>query len=307
MLSAMKLSVLVPTYRRPRVLARCLDHLARQEDAPPFEVVVAIDGEEDYGEADLQGETGTRPFPLTALPAPHAGQAACLNRARRQARGELVVVIGDDIYPHPRFLARHAACHDRLNEPRTAVLGRTQWHPDRLPHPFMEWEARNGILFAYDQLPGNRHVDPVYLYGCNYSLHRDWLEELGGYDERVIAWSDTLFAYFAAQRGLRVFYEPDALGWHDDTWTLERVCERRYRKGKIAAWLLREEPGFADFVLIPQPSPWRTVRYTASRMMRPLAERLGWEPLTGWCWSHAINWSFTRGLIAGRRGEPEIP
>jgi glycosyltransferase involved in cell wall biosynthesis len=294
-------SVLIATYRRPRLLGRCLDHLAAQTGAPPFEVVVAVDGDDDYAAAELERRAAQAPFALRVSRAPHHGQAAALNRALGLARGRLALVLGDDILAAPDLVARHAGRHAALDDPLVAVQGRVSWHPELLPDPFLEWEERAGLLFAFDRMEPHAFVPLRFLYTCNVSLPRDTLRELGGFDDTLSCWIDTVFAFRAEGRGLRLYYEPDAAGHHLDRWTMERVCRRRREKGRISTALAASDPGFASFVTLPRPGPWRTVRYGLSRLLFPAVEKLGWRRTADWCRIHEANRAFTRGVEDGRR------
>mgnify|MGYP001096725761 CR=1 FL=1 len=147
-----ELSVLVPAFRRPLALARCLDHLAAQAGAGAFEVVVVIDGEEDYAEADLERRAREFPVPLLWRQGPHRGHAAALNQALRLARASRVLVIGDDIFAGPEMVARHVERLRDLGDPRAAVQGKVVWHPEMLPDPFLDWDRRAGALFGFSAL-----------------------------------------------------------------------------------------------------------------------------------------------------------
>jgi glycosyltransferase involved in cell wall biosynthesis len=295
-------SVLVPTYKRPGILGRCLDHLAGQREAPAFEVVVAIDGEDDYGEAELERRARDAPYSLKVIHGPHRGHSAALNDALRAAGGELAIVIGDDILAGPGFVAAHCARHRALDDRRTAVQGRVGWHPELLPDAFLDWESRKGILFAFNHMEEHTYVPTRFFFTCNVSMRTDWLRELGGFDESLDWWIDTVFAYEGSKRGLRVYYDPDAWAWHLDRWRLERFARRRYLKGGIAVKLLERDPGFADFVIVPRPGPWRTLRWAASRAVRPVVERVGPRALRDWCWIHEANYRFVQGMADARRG-----
>ena len=298
----MEASVLVPTYKRPGILARCLDHLAAQEGAPEFEVVVSVDGEDDYAEAALERRKAEAPFALSVIRGPHRGHSAALNDALRAARGDVSIVIGDDILADPGFVAAHCRRHRELGDRRTAVQGRVSWHPELLPDPFLDWETRKGILFAFNHMEEHAYVPTRFFFTCNVSLRTEWLRELGGFDESLDWWIDTVFAYEGSKRGLRVYYDPDARAWHLDRWRLERFARRRYLKGGIAVELMERDPGFADFVIVPRPGAWRTARYAASRLARPLAERVGPRALRDWCWIHEANYRFVQGMTDARRG-----
>jgi GT2 family glycosyltransferase len=301
------MSVIVPTFERPAVLARCLDHLAAQEGTRDFEVIVMIDGESDYGDADLDRRAREFPVPLTWHQLPHRGHSAAMNRALRLARAPRVLIIGDDIFASPGMVARHLARLRELDDPRAAVQGKVVWHPDMLPDPFLEWDARAGVLFAFGSLPERAFVPARYLYTSNVSFDRAFVLEAGGFNETIPRWVDTEFAYRAEKRGLRLYYDPDAWGWHFDRWSVEREGRRQQLKGTLAARLVVEHPDFAEFVTMPRLDAWREVRYRASRAARPVVERLRAQRAAEWCWTHELHYRFARGFAdesARLRGAP---
>ncbi len=305
--SAIAMSVLVPTFERPGILARCLDHLAAQEGTRDFEVIVMIDGESDYSEADLDRRARDFPVPLTWRQRPHRGHSAVLNEALHIARAPRVLVLGDDILASPGLVARHLARLRELDDPHAAVQGKVVWHPEVLPDPFLEWEARAGVLFAFGALPEHAFVPARYLYTCNVSFDRVFVIDAGGFNETIPRWTDTEFAYRAAKRGMRLYYDPDAWSWHHDRWSVEREGRRQHLKGTLAARLIAEHPDFAEFVAMPRLDAWRAFRYRVSRTLRPAIEAAGWRHATEWCWAHELHYQFARGLAeesARLRGAP---
>ncbi len=209
---AVAMSVIVPTYERPAILARCLDHLAAQEGTRSFEVIVMIDGESDYHEADLDRRAHTFPVPFAWHQRPHRGHSAVLNEALGLARAPRVLIIGDDILASPGLVAHHIARLRELDDPCAAVQGKVIWHPEVLPDPFLEWDMRAGVLFAFGSLPEHAFVPARYLYTCNVSLDRAFVLEVGGFNEAIPRWVDTEFAYRADTAGLRLYYDPDGMG-----------------------------------------------------------------------------------------------
>jgi len=113
------------------MLGRCLHHLQNQVDAPPFEVIVSIDGDDAYPEYRGLG------FPVTVVHSRGHRQAAAVNRALEEAGGEFVLILGDDILAAPDLLRRHQVRLRELNDPRAAVQGKVSWHPELLPDPLL--------------------------------------------------------------------------------------------------------------------------------------------------------------------------
>lgn len=102
------LSVLLATRDRAQLLRRTLEALARL-DAPEggWHLVVADNGSTDPTASVI--EEFRRRLPLTCVREPRPGKSAALNAAIPALRGELVVMLDDDIVPEPDWLVRHAA------------------------------------------------------------------------------------------------------------------------------------------------------------------------------------------------------
>src|SRR5262245_2817868 len=101
-------SVVVPTYRRPALLRRCLDALDAQDlERQDYAVVIAdnVDAPDTrHCVADWARRAGTT---VRYLAAAHGrGPAAARNAGWRAARGPIIAFTDDDCVPDPSWL-RH--------------------------------------------------------------------------------------------------------------------------------------------------------------------------------------------------------
>lgn len=113
----MKVSVLVPTYNRPALLAETLDSLTRQTMPPgEFEVIVVNDGGEPVGELPL-GLQGCVSYQS------NRGLSSALNHAFEMATGEYVTVSADDDLVLPHKLLGLSKALDRAPADTGAVFG----------------------------------------------------------------------------------------------------------------------------------------------------------------------------------------
>jgi glycosyltransferase involved in cell wall biosynthesis len=233
------LSVVIPSYNRAPVLARCLDALAEQ-DPPPDEVVVVDDGSTDDTPAVLAERSWVR-----AARQPNGGRAAAKNTGVDAARGDVVMFVDDDVIATPGLVGRHAAHHRAHPEPHEALLGRVTWSPEVEVTRHMHWLEHGGPLFHYDEIDDPGDVSWRMLYTANVSLKREFLEP---FDPELAIFEDSELAYRLKQRGLRLRYDPDALGWHLREETPERTERRMHEVGASAVRLhakwpeLREPP-----------------------------------------------------------------
>ena len=148
-MSAPLISVVVPTCRRPDLLARCLDRLAPGAQTLPAdqsEVLVTDDGV-PTAEALLAEK-----YPWASWgPGPRRGPAANRNAGARRSRGEWLAFTDDDCVPDPGWLAGFvAAAHDGCRSP-------------------------------LDHTPANPAGG--YLWSCNMLVRRATFGEVGGFDE----------------------------------------------------------------------------------------------------------------------------
>ncbi len=299
----MRLSVVIPTFDRRERLERTLDALEaqRREVEGGVEIVVVDDGSTDgTGERLAAHEKEGR---LRALSPGRGGPARARNAGAREAVGEILVFLGDDIVPEPRFLAAHEAAHrGKPGQPR-AVLGRTEWDPSRIRvTPMLRHLEEKGLQFGYGLIHDPENVPPWFFYASNVSLPRDAFLRLGGFDETFggAAWEDVEFALRAAakQPPLRLVYRPEARALHDHPTTVESFRGRQRASGKAAARLLTRRPDLASPLGVSGARSLEATRPAflalAENFVR-LLDPLG-VPLPGVVYDKLFRWDYLDGL-----------
>jgi GT2 family glycosyltransferase len=212
----MRISVVIPTYRRHETLACTLDALDRQTaSANTFEVVVVDDPVEDDSEA------------LAAAVAPHRrryrvrhlhrgarGVSAARNAGWKAAAAPLVLFLGDDILGCAQLIERHLNWHERRGGPDVGVLGHVHWARELSMTPFMRWLDR-GVQFDYGAIRGEE-ASWWNFYTANLSLPRALLEEVGGFDEQryPFLYEDLDIGFRLERRGFRLLYNREASAGH---------------------------------------------------------------------------------------------
>src|SRR5690348_16921300 len=100
-------SIVVPTFHRPRALRETLSRLlALDYDPTRYEVIVVDDGA-DATTAEIVGGLQGDGVKLTLDAQDRRGAASARNRGARLAGGELLLFIDDDIVVAPDHLQRH--------------------------------------------------------------------------------------------------------------------------------------------------------------------------------------------------------
>jgi GT2 family glycosyltransferase len=243
------ISVVVPTYRRPELLARCLESLAGQHLATDrFEVVVVDDGSGDATPSVLARAAATMANLRHHVAPVNAGPAAARNRAIELATAPLVLFLDDDVVAPPELLATHLRLHAEIGDERVGFLGRVDWHPDLTVTPFMRWLDGSGLQFAFDTWLREGQVEPpsAAFYTANLSMHRSLLVEAGMFDERFPypAYEDMELAWRLERHGFRLEYRPAAVAYHSRAIDLPTFRSRMAKVAESAVLLRAVQPEF---------------------------------------------------------------
>ena len=159
-------SVVIPTYHRNDLLAKCLDCLAPEIQtlsAEKYEVIITDDGSETTAQEMIEEQ-----YPWVKwVQGKRKGPAANRNNGAKYAQGEWLFFTDDDCLPDPQWLKAYAEAI--VNFPNYQVLeGRT--YVDRPQQSLAEISPIN--------------ESGGHLWSCNFSINKKLFELLGGFDER---------------------------------------------------------------------------------------------------------------------------
>jgi GT2 family glycosyltransferase len=217
-------TVVIPTRDRWGVLSRTLDGLRRQELGGVEAEVVVVDN----GSAEPAPELPD--VRLVAEPVP--GAAAARNRGLLEARGRIVLFIGDDCIPASDGLVRgHVEAH--ADGVARAVTGRIEWDPAVERTSVMDWLERSGHMVDMARL-ARETPGPETFYTGNVSVSRQALLDAAGFDERFSGYGfeDLELALRLADRGVEFVHRPDLGVLHSHRYGTERSLERMVAVGR---------------------------------------------------------------------------
>lgn len=274
----MRFSIVIPTYNRSEILSECLKALFKQDfDPKRFEIIVVDDGSQDHTQEVLQKLQKKSPVRLTFFHQSNQGQGVARNRGIREAAGEIILLLGDDIIATPQLLKEHDRIHRFHPEENAAALGFITWHPKRIVTPLMKFMEQGGAIlgrfgghqFAFDLLKGKRIADYRFFYTSNISLKRSLLSQFkfdpwfSGY-----GWEDIELGYrLTKQAHLALHYEPNAIGYHDHSMNELQFKNRMRSIGESSHRIQEKYPELGHI-------PSRKKRFIFSMMSRPLSLRI---------------------------------
>jgi len=232
-----RISVVVPTYQRGRVVTNLVTALCHQTYVGMFELIVVIDGSTDDTEhrlAELRP-----PFPMRVIRQPNRGLANARNRGAAAATGEILLFLDDDMEPDEHLLAEHdrsqlegadavaGAVPLHASSPRTLLADGVGAWADARSHRL----ARTGYELRFNEILNGQ-----------FSLKREVFERLGGFDERFTAGGsygneDLDFGYRLLRAGYRAVFNARA------------VSRQQYVVGAASYLRQYEDAGRADVVL----------------------------------------------------------
>jgi GT2 family glycosyltransferase/glycosyltransferase involved in cell wall biosynthesis len=257
-----RISVIVPTHNRRASLRKCLHALEQQTILPQeFEVIVVDDGSTDDTRAMVESESF--PFTVKYHYQENQGPGTARNQGIRQAQGELVLFIGDDIIAHERMLEEHLLAHATRPSPGASVLGHIDWPPDMRPNGVMNFVCgESSLQFAYVHIPHLSALDFRFFYTSNISLKRQFLVDAAadgiGFDRdfRYAAFEDSELAFRLERRGLQIHYRKDALAYHDHWMDIDGFARREYLAGQMAVVFYRKHPQIDEQLKVRWIGDW---------------------------------------------------
>jgi glycosyltransferase involved in cell wall biosynthesis len=264
----MDVSVLIPTYNRASLLPKVLDAWREVDKATryEYEIIFSDDGSSDNTIATLK-EHGEG-LPIVVLDNEHGGPARARNSAIGQARGDKILIVGDDIFPNPQFVNQHHEL-SLQHGPETAILGEVKWHPDLELNYLMTHITEVGHeQFSFNAFPPNTYVDFRHFYTSNISVDRKLLlSEKVLFDERFykVNFEDVELGYRLSQKGMKILFEPKAYGDHYHPYTIDGFCKRQESAGEMAVVLTRLHPELERVVGV-QKTWERYARFRVSRL-----------------------------------------
>lgn len=258
-------TVIIPTYNRGAVVERCVEALLAQScPADSFEIIISDDGSGDDTRKRISRLASTAPERIRYIWQPNSGANAARNRAVNKASGRVLLFINDDTIAERRMVEEHLLTHRRLPAEEVSVLGRVTISPE-VPESIF---AKLHLDANFGLWQGRTELDWRAFYTCNVSVKRSFLLKHGLFEEDIRYHEDIELSERLSRHGLRVIYNPDALGFH-----LHLLSEKDYlkvaeRDGTALAMWFRKSPHLrkelASIGFYPLMPMAARIRYTAA-------------------------------------------
>jgi GT2 family glycosyltransferase/glycosyltransferase involved in cell wall biosynthesis len=205
-----EISIVIPVFNNLDFTLACLQSVAKQSAPAGFEVIVIDDYSSDRTADVLRPIAGLRYFRNDR----NVGFIGSCNRGAAEARGRFLVILNNDTYVQPGWLAE--LYQTMMTEERAGLIGSQLLYPDGTLQEAGGLVWSDGNAWNYGRGQDRRRPEFNYLRDVDYCsgaslfIATSLFRELGGFDEAYepAYYEDTDLAFKIRRRGLRVLYQP---------------------------------------------------------------------------------------------------
>ena len=235
----MKITVILCTYNRASSIGKALESVLASILAPglDWEILVVDNNSKDGTFAVVNEFCLRHPGRLRYLFETRQGLSNARNAGIREARGEVIAFMDDDVTVEPTWLQNLTA---HLHDGAWAGAGGRVLAPEDFTPP--DWLTLDGgvmdssgvlALFDLGDVPGELKRPP---FGTNMAYRKGMFEKYGGFrpdlgrcGDSLLSNEDTEFGERLLAAGERLRYEPEAIVHHP-------VAKERLNKDYFLAW-----------------------------------------------------------------------
>ena len=235
-----KVSIVIPTLNRARVLAQAIDRIESQTISSDLYEVIVVDNASTDDTQSVLAQKRRQFRNLKFLLQSKPGAAPTRNAGLRQASGEIVLFIDNDILAEPDLIERHIEYHGRYSD--ASIIGNviTPWNDKT--DPILRYLHHRGIYNPYTITSGP--MDFSYYHTGNVSTPRSMLVEVGGFNEEffIYGMEDIELGYRLQKAGCRMINGEQARAVHQYFPTYEEFIERCEQAGYSLGKLIELHP-----------------------------------------------------------------
>jgi len=212
-----RFSIVIPNWNGEELLKKNLPAVLR---TGADEVIVVDDGSTDGSREYIKQLTSYELRIKTIFNKKNLGFAASVNKGVKAAKGEIVVLLNNDVVPEEKFLK---PLEEDFGDPKVFAvsLGEPQW----------SWAKGKWIRGFIEHEPGEKTKAPhisFWASGGSGAFRKEIWEKLGGMDElyHPFYWEDVDLSYRAWKRGYKVIWNPRAVVYHKHEGTISRFSKK---------------------------------------------------------------------------------
>jgi len=239
----LKASVIIPTHNRASFLKVGLQSIVEQSTADGSYEIIVVDNASRDNTKDLVMDFAKQSKNLMYLYEESVGLHNARHAGAKVAKGEILIYIDDDVIADKNFVKEILKPY---SDPEVScaggkILPKWEIEPPTWIKYFPPWD-----LSLLDD--GKELKEIHWIYGCNFSIKKSLLFELGGFNPDAFG-GERLWWYRGDgeigllrkvhNAGKKVIYNPKAIVWHvipKNRLTISYFKERAFKSGIEASF-----------------------------------------------------------------------
>ncbi|HRH41380.1 MAG TPA: glycosyltransferase [Pyrinomonadaceae bacterium] len=217
----MKVSIIIPTHNRLEKLRETVEYL-RLQDFPTtdYEIVVVDDGSNPP--VTFEKEFTVLPN-VRIVRLEGEERSVARNSGAREANGELLIFVDDDITTKEDFVENHWQIHQEFTN--ALAIGEILLPESSLDTPFGRFRQK----LEQTNIPRQRGLvaEKNFCAAANASIKHELFLQLGGFDTTISSSEDQDFALRHTAQGGKIVFLPEAEVIHrDNALDIRGYCQR---------------------------------------------------------------------------------
>lgn len=269
-------SVVIPVRNDGDRLSKCLTALYKQTYPDSHYEVVVVDNNSTENIYSV-----CQPFPnVRYRQETKPGNNAARNQGIAAARGNIIAITDADCIPYPDWLT--AGVRSLQSHPQAGIVGGHIQFFFQGKRPTVV-EYADSIAYLQQQVYVMRDH---YAAGANLFTRRSVIDQVGGFDDRLLNLGDKEFGQRVYAAGWDVVFCPEATVFHPARTTLRQLlgkAKRQTRANRKLCALSGQKPSSCSFL----PMDWRFFK-----TVRGDANLPSWEEKLAFVWvMHRLKWA----------------
>jgi len=233
------LSIIIPVHNREDILYRTLSKLYYEtRNLKDVEILVIDDGSTDSTQEICKEFNEKNPEQFNYYYKQNSGPSAARNIGIKKATGDVILFLDSDIVPSDDLIPEHIKFHSRYMQENYVMRGTTRNITKK-----SETYRITEISEVKSQNDDNEYIEISWedFRSGNLSIKRNFLINNEVFDEDMITKEDIELGYRLGKRGLRLFHNNKAIGYHYHPVDLNQYFRYAEKYGKsLAIWYSKE-------------------------------------------------------------------